>query len=276
MALAPARIDWRWAQAAEATEFSETQALHRIQSADQRTRDAYRFKRAVDSGFEPQDWPDIAAAYELFTNRPRERLAIEGMLLAQADDLSAAAMIGCGAEDVSAYHDLFFDVRPQLGHAAWVVGQLFQGGLYAAFSPRDVVAQMHRVAWLGGPEIFQAYYTGKYDDTIRSQMVERIRDLMSKQTLLAAGCVNGGAELNMELLRVFIDDTNHAVANTISSSTNEQLGGEVLKFLSAMPLTVADPTDKRNLSLPAIEPRAGSFKLQSTLPGAKDVVETNA
>ncbi len=267
--LAPARIDWRWALACDASEYSETQALYRLRDADEPTKDAYLYKRAADDGLDTSKWPAIEAAYELHVNRPAERLFVEGMLLGEGTNEYVASLNGCGPEDVQAYHDLFFDVRHRLQQPGWVVGQLFQGSLYQQLNPRDRIAQLHRVAWLGGIEVFESFYTGRYDPEIRDAMVLRIRDMMSKQTLLASGCGGGSGELNLELMRLFIDDTNKTVADTVSGGgQNKELGEAVMGFLSSMTLQVADPKLPANLTLPAREPRAVDYHV----PEVKDAV----
>jgi hypothetical protein len=273
--LAPARIDWRWALAADSTEYSDSQALYRLQSADDLTKSAYLFKRAADEGLDTSRWPDIAAAYELHTNRPGERLFVEGLLLAEGIDEYIADLNGCAPEDIRAYHDLFFDVRPRVKQPGWVVSQLFQGSLYQSLNPRDRTAQLHRVAWLGGIEVFESFYTGRYDDSIREAMVLRIRDMMSKQTFLASGCSGGSGELNLELMRLYIDDTNKTIANTVAGGgKDKELGEAVMGFLSSMSLKVADPKDPANLALPAREPRASDYKAPIEVTDA--VVKSNA
>lgn len=264
MALAPDRVDWRWVLASDATQYTQGQALHRLQGADPTTTEAYHFKRAADAGRDLSKWPALEAALELRTNRAGERLFIEGMLLAGAESAYTASLVGCAPEDIHAYHDVFFDVKPRLHQPGWVVSKLFQGALYQNLNPRDRIAQMHRIAWLGGVEIFEAYYTGRRVNGIKEQLVDLIRDMMSKQTLLHVGCVGGGDEVKMDLLRIFIDDTNQKIAETVQGSLNDKASGEaIMGFLNSMSMRVVDPTDPANLTLPAREPRAAEYMIQS-------------
>ncbi len=263
MSLAPARVDWRWALASDATEYTQTQALARLAGADPIVLDGYRFKRAADAGRPTDKWPAVESAYELKTNRPAERLFIEGMLLADADYAYIATMAGCSPDDVRAYHDLFFDVKTRLQSSAWVVGNLFQGALYQTMNVRDRIAQMHRLAWLGGVAVFEAYYTGRYDDEIRQKVVHSIRDIMAKKTLLMVGCTEGGDETKLDMIRIFIDDTNKVVREVLGGpGAEKEYGAAVMSFLSSVSMQVVNPADPANLTLPAREPRAAEYTVQ--------------
>jgi hypothetical protein len=270
VSLAPGRLDWRWAKASEVAEYTDSQAVYHLRGADAATVDAYRFKRAVDRG---EPWPDTptAAAYELFIqpNRFEERLFVEGMLLAGAKNEDFAAKVPCAPADVQAYHDLFFDVRPRLEAPAWIVGQLFHGGLYGPMNLRDRAGVVHRLAWMAGPQIFEAYATGNQDPALREKMAERIKDIVAKQSLISSMCLAGhGGEVDIEVLRVFID-VDRQIKETVKNIGADESSQAVLaEFVRSVPFKVADPTDVRNLTLPAIEPRAADYL---ATPEVKDV-----
>ncbi len=256
--LAPGRIDWRWAKAADATEYSDSEAAARLRSEDHATQTAYLFKRTLDAGLDVSAWPSLAAAYELFSSRDRERLFVEGMLLANATNDTTADMAACDPQDIQAFHDLFFDVRPRLEKPGWLVGQLFGGSLYGAINPRDKVAQLHRIAWLGGEEVFVSYYSGQYNPNLGNQLADLVRGMLAKQSLLASMCITGRDEINIDVLRVFLEATQKDVANVVANGSDEKAAA-ILDFIQSVPLTVADPTNQANLALPAREPRANDY-----------------
>lgn len=273
MSLAPGRTDWRWAKAADVAEYTDTQAIYHLRSADQQTIDAYRFKRGIDRG-ERFDGTAIAAAYELFINRFEERLYVEGHLLAGSANEQIAPRVPCGPDDVQAYHDVFFDIRERRDAPAWIIGQLFQGGLYGPMNLRDRSGVAHRIAWMAGPEIFEAYATGKSNPQIMDVLKDRIRDMLAKQSLINAMCLSGKGDLDVEVLRIFIDDTNKNIADTVKTAAGSKEANEViLDFLRQVPLIVADPTDPRNLTLDAREPRASHYLAKP--PEVKDAVATD-
>ncbi len=187
---------------------------------------------------------------------------MEGLLIGNADDAHTAELCGCDVDDVRAYHDLFFDVKPRLMTPGWVVAQLFQGSLYGALNPRDRIAQLHRVAWLGGYEIFTAFYTGRKSPEILGQVVALRDDILVKQSMLASMCIAMGGENSVELLKISIETTQRQVAETASGG-NEEMANAMMGFLQSIPLTVADPTDASNVTLPAREPRSTLYQVQS-------------
>lgn len=263
--LAPARPDWRYARAAEATEYSDSEAAARLEAADQCIRDAYLFRRSLDAGLSVERWPALAAAYELFTARDKERLFVEGLLLTGANNDLVAQMIGCDPVDVQAFHDLFFDVRQRLDKPGWVVAQLFGGTLYGSVNPRDKVAQLHRVAWLGGPEIFLSFYSGRWSPEIGRSLNDIIRGVLAKSSLLASMCMVGRDELNIDVLRVFLESTQDDIAKVAANGSEEQAAA-IIGFIRSVPLTVADPTDPSNLKLPAREKRAFEYLEAPNVP----------
>jgi hypothetical protein len=186
------------------------------------------------------------------------------MLISDADYAYTASLVGCEVDDVRSYHDLFFDVKPRLGSPAWVVANLFQGALYQTMNTRDRIAQMHRLAWLGGTPVFEAYYTGRYDDEIVKKVAHSIRDIMAKKSLLLVGCTEGGDETKMELIRIFMDDTSKKISEVMGGAGAEkEYGQAVISFLSNIPMRVVDPRDPANLTLPAREPRVAEYTVQT-------------
>ncbi len=260
MGLAPSRVDWRWAKAADAAEYTPSQALYRLQTADSLVAAAYRFKYAADHQLEvPYECEVVSDAYQLFTDRPYERLFVEGMLLGgEKNDSVIAKKIGATPDVIAVFHDLFFDVRGYLEAEGWVVARLFEGSLYGGLSSRDRVGQLHRIAWLCGSYLFGSFYSGKFDPGLRQQINLRMSDILTKNSMLTALCLGaGGGEQNVQVLAMCLEETRAAVAAAAESGTGDkEFAGAVLGFLRSVPLQVADPSDTAKLDLSAREARA--------------------
>lgn len=259
MGLAPSRVDWRWAKAADAAEYQPSQAIYRLQAADPLTKAAYQFKWSNDHSL-PYEGPSVVAdAFELFSNLPYERLFVEGLLVGgEQNDEVIGRKIGATADVIACFHDLFFDVRSRREAEGWMVARLFQGSLYGGMSARDRVGQLHRVAWLGGSRLFTSYYTGQYDNQLRDELVLRMRDILAKNSLLTAMCLGaGGSEKDIAVLQTCIEDTRAQVAAAASAGTGDsEFAKAIMGFLHSTPLQVADPTDRANLDMSAREDRA--------------------
>lgn len=256
MALAPARTDWRWQAACQATDFSDTQAQYQLRDCDEVTKRAYLFKRAADAGLDTSRWPEFVAAHELWSNRPDDKLFIEGLLLGKQSVDLIAYQICCDPLDISTFHDLFFDVTDKLDRPGWLVARMFQGNVYTPLNSRDRSGIMHRLAWLAGPELFRSYYTGTWDDTIKDVMRIRFEDMVSKQALLSAMCIGGRGELDIETMRLFVDSTKKAIADTVNASGDKEVQGAMLEFFAGMKVSVANPLEAQNIGLPKREKRA--------------------
>jgi hypothetical protein len=263
VALAPDRTDWRWLQAVQATDFTDSQAQYQLRDADDVTRRAYLFKRAADAGLDTSRWPEFEAAHELWANRPTEKLFIEGMLLGKQSVDRIAYDVCCGSQDIQIFHDLFFDVTHRLDRPGWLVARMFQGNLYSPLSSRDRVGIMHRLAWLAGPELFKSYYTGVWDPSIADILKVRIADMTAKQALVSSMCIGGRGDLDIEVLRLFFDDAKQKVKDTVAQSGDKGMSDAVMGFLSDLSVKVANPLDPANLHLPAREPRAHEIIAQS-------------
>lgn len=258
--LAPNRTDWRWEQACKATEYSDTQAIHHLGDVEL-VRRAYKFKRAIDINLDGGRWPEIASAYELWANRPAEKLFIEGLLLADQDFSGIADEVGADPEDIEAYHDLFFDVKDKLHKPGWLVARLFQGGLYAPISTRDRVGIMHRLAWLAGAAVFRSYYTGARDVTIQQNTRDIMNDILIKQGTISAMCIGGRGELDIEVIRVCVEDTKRRAAEVIGGGADTATTNAIMQFLGGLNdhMGVGDHKAVKNLNLPAREPRAADY-----------------
>ena len=267
--LPPIRLDHRWSLATDATHYSLDQARYKLRSADSVTRTAFDFKRMADAGLDTGAWPEITAATDLQLNRSAERTFCEGLLLAGADNAEIARHMGCHPGDVQAFHDLFFDVRPYRENAGWVVARLFGGSLYSSVSHRDVVGKLHRIAWLGGPHVFLAYYTGVREAFVTTEVQDLVKDVLRKQSLLTSMSVSGNDESAVEILRLMLEDSTKDVAS-VAAGGDEQTANAMLGFLKTMTLTIADPTVEANQQLPARELRAHEFLVKDAPAAALD------
>lgn len=251
----PRRIDWRWAAASDATALSPSEAEYQLGGYDNLTREAYKFKRALDDGLDIQKYDAIAEAYSIFSSRQWLKLGIEGLFLADvADDIIADAC-DLNVGDVLVYHDLFFDVRSRIKKPIWVAEQLFAGSIYHGVSSYDKVACMHRIAWLGGADIFWSFYTGKRDMALRQNSIDLMKDILIKRSILHSLCVQEGAD-GVEMLKVVMLETEKDLAK-IAETTGDSNMKAIGEFINTFSMTVADPTQSANLL--AREPRAADY-----------------
>ena len=228
-----------------------TQAVARLQSEDELTRRAYRFRCSLDRGT-PDDDASYHAAHYLFHSMPNERFYIEGMLLAGADNTRITKSLPFDGEDVvQAYHDLFFCVRPYRDKPAWVYSAVFNGPVYRTHqADRNGVAL--RLAWMLGPDLFEAMNcAGMTTEAERQRMREMIDSVLHSQVAELALSACSRHDLP-DWIGAFITKADEARKAGGSDDYQEALS----TFLDGVSLSVADPTATSNLNLPAREPRA--------------------
>jgi len=254
--LAPDRPDWRWARVAELSQYSNTAALARLQDEDELTRQAYEFRRALDRGmrakFEAHD-----AAYEIFMNRRDLRLQVEGMIIAGAsnEQVADAAFIP-DTEVVEVYHDTFFWVRPGLNKPAWLNSVVFGGLPHMNSHLNDTSGTVLRLARKIGPEAFRDLIDGGLSaDTTVTQLRRMTNEVLLAQMAMFSFAAGSGRDMP-EWMGKLIEKKEADVS---------QGGGEMDKaldsFFSGLAISVADPTDERNLSLPAREARVADYEV---------------
>jgi len=254
--LAPDRPDWRWARVAELSQYSTTAALARLQQEDEVTRRAFEFRRALDRGLMPGEFKKHEAAYELFMNRPEMRLQLEGFLIAGEKDDPIAYDIYSTPEVVELYHDLFFWVRSGLDRPIWLNSAVFGGLPHTNTHLGDTRGTALRMAYKLGPVAFREMLgAGLSSETTVQQMKSMVHEVLMTQVAMMSFSAGTHRELPEWVGRLMDQKDSGA------SSGNNDMDRAIDVFFEDLSISVADPTDERNLNLPAREERAGSYEV---------------
>ena len=261
----PDRLDWRWHHASAATELTDAQALGWLSGCDEIVHQAYRFKRSVDRGLWSED--DVTwRAYHLWSNidKAPTRIRAECQLLTDYTIDQIARENRTTPEVIQRFHDLFFDVLPAIADGAgkWVTGQLFRNGTFVNVHSKDEVGRMHRIAWMFGPRVIDCYLdTGFRNMTgdLKRELFNAAQHYLARLTPLNVMSLAGRGDLDVEILRIALDDMNDAIAKKVEEQQGKGSGESIMTFLKGLAVSVADPTDPRNLELSAREPRAAEL-----------------
>jgi len=158
-------------------------------------------------------------------------------------------------EEVSIYHDAFFDVRQFLKFPAWIVETIMNGELYQPMSRRDFTGLSHRLAWMCGPDIVDILWTGRVDPKQRVKLAEHVFSYMQVQTSLLVMTFGNKGEQDLEIIKMSVEGVAETINKSGAVGQDQDVKDTVLAFLEQFPLGVADTTLKENLELPAREPR---------------------
>lgn len=220
------------------------------------------FKRSMTTNFSPSLlYPEMMAAYSLYMGATAVRGILEGYLLTGADDERISESFCCRPETVAAYHELFFDVRSRLHAYAWVSSAVFGDVAYTGINKGDRQGMLHRIAWLGGLELFESTLSPRANirdiaDTYR-QVIERALVQNSLETAISCG---NNPEAAYQLLTTTVDKLT-GTSDPNAAANKEQ--DAITAFVQSIGITVADPTDEANLKLPKRELRESEYEVHT-------------
>jgi hypothetical protein len=254
----PLRPDWRWARAIELGEHSRQDSVGRLVKEDRMTNLLFDFHKKHGQ-MQGEDFPEIFQAHDYFQYQVKARVVIEGYLMAGATDEEIAESFGCPPGVVKIYHDAFFAVRPYLHKPGWIAAAVFGGFPHKGYNPGDQVGLAHRIGWFGKVDLFDKYLSmGLESETLR-KISELTRQLLAAHSPEIALMAGHRPEQAAEMLKLTIGDGSPDTGRTgVGSAEN---AAAVEKFVSNLPISVANPTEERNLSLPERELRSHEYEV---------------
>ena len=242
--------EWRWVLTTELLEYTDTQAIPRLKSEDAMTRRLFKYRRAEsrNMGFE---YTDMCAATQIYQTRPHERMIIEALVLAGADNEKVLEYVECANADIEAYLAVFFDVRGR--RPGTVCSMLFQGMPHRGTHVHDQLGIMHRLAWFGKlPIVEKVLGQGLMGEEVQGTLRSILNDTLLKNAVETAMTLGTRSDIAAEMLKITLDNTADEKPDAGASS---EYTDAVRAFLSRTSLTVADPTDGNNLGSMATTPK---------------------
>lgn len=247
---------WRWTRAQKIvseykTEFARAGVLTR---EDPYVARAVRHLSAKSNRL-PSPHPEIEDAYTLFS-APAAHAArgmLEPMLLVGMSNKEIADELPVSASGVELYEKLFFNVRPYLDKRAALCAIVFKGMPYAAVNKLSRNELALRMAYLGRKDLLMELITCNRDEATELECIEVTRSVMRKRALEFV-LQGSSEETGSEQLKIVLDRKDDK-----GGKSNDQVTKATAEFLASVALTVADPTVKDNLALPAKEPRMADY-----------------
>jgi hypothetical protein len=151
---------WRWQRAGYLLDHGR-QPLPDLDDAV--TGEAWLFRKALtqchtDADHEQlaRNYPGLAEAHAVYTGDRLHRAELEARLLAGSDDFTVAGKLGLSPAAASAYHDLYFDVRPHLNAHAYVLGVVLGGKPFGGLTSDDHETILKTLGYQLGEEAVDA------------------------------------------------------------------------------------------------------------------------
>lgn len=271
---APSLVDWRWDLVKAHWSLSPVEresGQHYIRAIAQRQRDPvlaalWDFYDDLQSNAQVDlDFPSMAKAYEIKTDRPKAQIYIEGMVLCRVPANEISMQCGIAPSVITAYEAMFFDVRPYLHLESWVCELVFAGDLVSRLHIRDVYLLSRRIAWLMGPGVFHGMYGGsKACPELVSRAELHVHEITRKSALLRS-MVRGrmDEELDVAIVQEIITASRAASQadgrGVSAGGFDSKHTGAVVSMLSAAVLSVADPSLPATIAQPARDPRTADI-----------------
>lgn len=210
------------------------------------------------------DFPSMAKAYEIMTERPKARQYIEGMVLCRVPAQEISMQCGISPSVITAYEAMFFDVRPYLHLEAWICELVFSGDLVRRLNQFDVYLLSRRVAWLMGAGVFHCMYGGGRACPELVKHAERNIHEISRKSALLRSMTRGhmDEELDVALIQEVVQATRvqqGAGDGVTAGGFEAKHANAVVSMLSAVTLSVADPSLEATLQQPARDQRTSDI-----------------
>jgi hypothetical protein len=253
------QVAWRWTLALDSLKPAEEQQHRTPWRSDPVIATARKWKMLLEKGRGHQRYPIIAQAHALANGGSSMRPLVEGMLLCDRDDETIAAFFNVDPAVIRMYHDLFFDVRGRTH--AWRIAHIIGSAPVHDRPPAPDEVLIHRVAIVGGWAPFRLMYVepGTLSAADIAQVIATITSNLLRQVHTSS---YSASDNPTQTLRAFDSYGSQSASPTAAGQQDSDLGREVLNFLQSFPVTVADPTDPKNLCLPAREPRGYEYTMK--------------
>lgn len=244
-------VAWRWGLVAQHSDLTVVQASWALRKEDPLTRSAWAFSKCLSDGEDLDRYSAIAQAYHLTFTEPNTAAQLEGLLLCSLDNEEISRHLGLAPEAIQTFHDLYFDVRGRT--KSWLVAKLLNGHPVPEIDPADTRLLMRQVAIVHGWDVVRPLFfsTGEPTPASLQAALGAIGSNVVHQ-LLRASCSQASGVRGLQSM---VESLRPTPTDGGQESTNEAMGVELMRFLTSLPMEVADPNDPANRSLPAREPR---------------------
>lgn len=284
--------DWKWKRVLSilkgdgvpATPFWDTE------SGCEWIKRACEFKKSYDKESNPAInneliimYPDILSAYSMYTDKETFfRQELEAMILARMEPEALAYRADVPVAVITAYEELFFDVRRKLDNKSYIVHYVIGPEM------QNLKADSYGPLWklfgyLSGPEVLDAIITKTVNpqfaltpDAVGSRLNEDISGSFKVAAAIAAKKRGGGNQADRQLLQLFAKIMEVDKMEDLSSgSSRGQMEEHMLAAFSAAGLTVGGT----NFYNPAVntqksgEPRFPEL-VEMTLKGQSESFES--
>ena len=186
-------------------------------------------------------YPHMAMAHKIYTDRTFARYAIEAMVLAKQSPADMAKELGCPVEVIETYEFVFYDVRDRLDSPMYIMDALLSPALKHGMGGTDYDFLWKNIAYTHGIGALRAMWTiGTVDDATKGQLAA-IQKTITDRNVLRATAIRQPTHHNANdiVLEGIQRDVAEAAKKAPPVSTEKTFLEGALLLGSAIQLSVA-------------------------------------
>jgi len=131
-------------------------------------------------------YPYMAMAHKIYTDRTFARYAIEAMVLARQSPTDIAKELGCPVEVIETYEFVFYDVRDRLDSSMYIMDALLSPALKHGMGGTDFDFLWKNIAYTHGIGALRAMWSlGTVDEATKGQLAEIQKTIATRNVLRA-------------------------------------------------------------------------------------------
>ncbi len=276
-------VDWRWQRACGIVDGVQPppgrrrdthEGAHWIRRAVELKRLLNRCRDDMDQSLVAVRLPHLFFAYHIWTHPTNPmRWYIESYLLASCTDQEISIKTGADPETVSAYENLFFNVREKLPNQGYILNCVIGPALHRGLSDREYDLLWKLYGYIYGPYMLDSLISktvapSRCDSpdavaaTLRDDAVGNVLIASAK----AGKTIGVNTATQLDLLNIFTKFVEIEQSNDNARRGSEQIMSAISSMLSSVPFTVAgrDPTQGHTLTRNRVASvRGAGFELTS-------------
>lgn len=197
----------------------------------------------VDNSFTAlyAQYPAIAMAHKIYTDKTFARYAIEAMVLAKESASAIASELGCHVDVISYYEHLFYDIRDRVDNVLFIMDALLSPALKYGMAGSDHDFLWKGVAYAHGTAALRGLWSlGKVDEDTKAALDDVMKTLMDRSALRAAAIRQPTQHNAHDILEEHTDRAQvNATAKAPALATEKAFAEGALLLGSAIQLSVA-------------------------------------
>lgn len=158
-------------------------------------------------------YPEVAAAYGIYSSPGVERYFIEALVMANEEPQTIAVESGYHVRIIKAYEHLFFDVRTKLDQRLYVMGNILGPMFMHGTSAGDYDHLWKAIGYFCGSDTLTALWkVGKLNETDATALTDILKSRLLTQATVASFSRKPNSYNAGEIIDSYVSNASHELA----------------------------------------------------------------